>query len=78
MPVDIRLTPKPVFRVTVAYIESGLPLMATVQIRKRGTEENRYSLSTDSVSGGGSQMLDDTLDCIRGIKDLQKIDAATV
>ncbi|MBQ2540039.1 MAG: OmpA family protein [Paludibacteraceae bacterium] len=61
MPVDIRLTPKPVFRVTVADIESGLPLMATVQIRKRGTEENRYSLSTDSVSGGGSQMLDDTL-----------------
>ena len=25
-----------------------------------------------------AQMLDDTLDCIRGIKDLQKIDAATV
>lgn len=24
------------------------------------------------------QMIDDSIDCIRGIKDLQKIDAATV
>lgn len=60
-PVDIRLVPKPVFRVNVSDRESGLPLMATVQIRKRGTEENRYSLATDSASGSSSQMLADSV-----------------
>lgn len=61
LPVDLRLTPKPVFRVTVADAESHTPLMATVQIRKKGTDENRYSLNTDSVNGGSSQLLADTV-----------------
>ncbi|MBQ1874753.1 MAG: OmpA family protein [Paludibacteraceae bacterium] len=61
MPVDIRLIPKPIFRVTVSDRESGLPLMANVQIRKRGTEENRYTLATDSANGSSSQMLADTV-----------------
>ncbi|MBR6017561.1 MAG: OmpA family protein [Paludibacteraceae bacterium] len=61
MPVDVRLTPKPVFRVTVADKETHTPLMVTVQIRKRGTDENRYSLNTDSVNGGSSQLLADSV-----------------
>ena len=45
----------------MADAESHQPLMATVQIRKRGTTENRYSLNTDSASGGSSQLLADTV-----------------
>lgn len=61
IPVEIRLVEKPVFRVTVSDKETGLPLIANVKVRKRGTSEDRYTLTTDSVSGGSSERLADTV-----------------
>ena len=57
--VTIALRPCPVLRVRVTNKETGLPVPATVQIRKSGTEEPAYSLATDSVSGTTRQMLEE-------------------
>ncbi len=61
LPVELRLNHVPVFRVTVANKETGVALPAKVQIRKRGTEENRYLLETDSARGASSAMLSDSI-----------------
>ena len=57
--VTIALRPCPVLRVRVTNKETGLPVPATVQIRKSGAEEPAYSLATDSVSGTTRQMLEE-------------------
>ena len=57
--VTIALRPCPVLRVRVTNKETGLPVPATVQIRKSGAEEPAYSLATDSASGTTRQMLEE-------------------
>ncbi|MGM9836877.1 MAG: OmpA family protein [Paludibacteraceae bacterium] len=60
-PVNIQLRHRPVFRVSVANKETGAAVPATVQIRKRGTEQANYSLTTDSMTGASQTMLADTI-----------------
>lgn len=57
--VTIALRPCPVLRVRVTNKETGMPVPATVQIRKSGVEEPAYSLATDSASGSTRQMLEE-------------------
>ena len=57
--VTIALRPCPVLRVRVTNKETGMPVPATVQIRKSGVEEPAYSLATDSASGTTRQMLEE-------------------
>lgn len=57
--VTIALRPCPILRVRVTNKETGLPVPATVQIRKSGVEEPAYSLATDSASGTTRQMLEE-------------------
>ena len=61
LPIELRLNHVPVFRVTVANKETKMALPAKVQIRKRGTELNRYMLETDSARGASSAMLSDSI-----------------
>ncbi len=61
LPVAIYLEEKPFFRVTVSDKETGMPLIADVKLRKRGTDENRYTLTTDSVNGASSERLADSV-----------------
>ena len=56
--VTIALRPCPIFRVRVTNKETGLPVPATVQIRKDDLEEPAYSLATDSTNGSARQMLE--------------------
>lgn len=57
--VTIAMRPCPVLRVRVTNKETGMPVPATVQIRKSGVEEPAYSLATDSASGTTRQMLEE-------------------
>lgn len=57
--VTIALRPCPILRVRVTNKETGMPVPATVQIRKSGVEEPAYSLATDSASGTTRQMLEE-------------------
>lgn len=57
--VTIAMRPCPVLRVRVTNKETGMPVPATVQIRKSGVEEPAYSLATDSASGSTRQMLEE-------------------
>ena len=60
-PIDLRLNHLPIFRVSVANKETGMALPAKVLIRKRGTEQSRYTLDTDSASGTSRAQLSDTV-----------------
>ena len=57
--VTIALRPCPFLRVRVTNKETGMPVPATVVIRKSGAEEPAYSLATDSASGSARQMLEE-------------------
>lgn len=57
--VTIALRPCPVLRVRVTNKETGMPVPATVQIRKSGAGEPAYSLATDSTNGAARQMLEE-------------------
>ena len=55
--VTFALEPCPIFRVRVTNKETGMPVPATIQIRKADIEEADYSLTTDSTTGSSSQIL---------------------
>ena len=55
--VTIAMRHRPVLRVRVTNKETGLPVPATVVIRKNEVEEPAYNLATDSASGSVRQML---------------------
>lgn len=57
--VTIKLKKRPVLRVRVTNKETGEIIPAMVQIRKQGTNENAYSLQTDSTTGTTKQMLEE-------------------
>lgn len=57
--VTIAMRPRPVLRVRVTNKETGMPVPATVQIRKSGAADPAYNLATDSTSGATRQMLEE-------------------
>ena len=61
LPVILHLVEKPFFRVSVSDKETGLPIIASVQVRKRGGSENIYTLETDSANGTSSERLADSI-----------------
>lgn len=61
VPVKIQMRHRPIFKVSVANSETGAAIPATVQIRKRGTEQTRYTLATDSTTGSSRTMLADSI-----------------
>lgn len=61
LPVEIYLLPKPEFQVNVYDRKTGRPLRASVEVRQRGTQTPHHALTTDSVEGHSSVLLEDTI-----------------
>ena len=56
--VTIAMQPRPVLRVRVYNKETNQVLPATIQIMRSGAAEPAYNLTTDSISGSTSKMLE--------------------
>lgn len=59
VPVDIRMTHRPVFRVRVTNKETGAVIPATINIRHHNSDKDAYTLTTDSVTGSSKSMLEE-------------------
>ncbi|MBQ8100452.1 MAG: OmpA family protein [Paludibacteraceae bacterium] len=58
--VVMRMKHVPYFRIHVVNAETGAVVPANAQIRRRGTEEAAYTMTTDSLTGSSRMILPDT------------------
>lgn len=61
LPLTIRVQHKPIFRLIVTDEETGKAIAANAELRKRGSSEVRYTVLTDSLSGKGNSVVEDTV-----------------
>lgn len=61
LPLTIRVQHKPIFRLIVTDEETGKTIAANAELCKRGTSEVRYTVLTDSLSGKGNSVVEDTV-----------------